>query len=174
LIKAYLDNREKSNICNIIINPSKIDSKTLNTVNYNYRATLHQSQIVIEDDMLIFNKQIQGGSSYTSLQLIPMEFYNIIFVAFHSNAIGGQLNTYHTLHHICLHYYWPGMYSYIKKLCSPCPSCAFANPIKREYSELVYNFPIEVPFLFLFVYAYSARKHSSFDGLKHIWLHAVV
>ncbi len=32
----------------------------------------------------------------------------IIFVAFHSNAIGGHLNAYRTLHRIRLRYYWPG------------------------------------------------------------------
>jgi hypothetical protein len=163
-IKAYLNNQKVSTICNLVINPSKINSNTLNVVNYNCRATLRQSQIVIEDDMLIFNKPIQEGSSYTCLQLFPKEFYNIIFVAFHSNAIGGHLNAYRTLHRICLCYYWPGMFAYIKQMCSACPRCTLANPTKSKSSELVYNFPIEVPFLVLFVDAYSAGKHSSFDG----------
>ncbi len=81
-----------STVCNLVCNPSKINSTTLNMVNYNYWAALRQSQIVIEDGMLIFNERIQGGSSYTHLQLVPEEFYNIIFVACHSNAIGGHLN----------------------------------------------------------------------------------
>ncbi len=85
-------------------------------MNYNYWAALCQLQIVIKDEMLIFNELIQGGSSYTCLQLVPAEFYNIIFFVFHSNAIGNHLNAYHTLHHIRLHYYWPGMYSYIKQM----------------------------------------------------------
>jgi hypothetical protein len=32
--------------------------------------------------------------------------------------------------------------------------------------ELIYNFSIKVPFLVLFADAYSARKHSSFDGFE--------
>jgi hypothetical protein len=31
-------------------------------------------------------------------------------------------------------------------------------------SELVYHFPIDVPFQVLFVNAYSAGQHSSFEG----------
>ncbi len=155
-----------STIRDLVCNPSKINSMTLNTVNYNCQAALHQLQIVIKDDMLIFNKPIQGGSSYTCLQLVPMEFYNIIFVVFHSNAIGGHLNACRTLHHIRLRYYWPGMYSYIKQMCAACPGCTLANTTKSKSSELVYNFPIEAPFLVLFVDAYSAGKHSSFDGFK--------
>jgi hypothetical protein len=121
-----------STICNLVPNPSKINSMTLNTVNYDYRAALRQSQIVIKDEMLIFNKPIQGGSSYTCLQLIPAEFHNLIFVAFHSNTIGGHLNAYCTLHRICLHYYRPGMYSYIKRMCAACPGCTLANTTKSN------------------------------------------
>jgi len=56
------------------------------------------------------------GPDDIHLQLVPAEFCNIIFVAFHSNAIGGCLNAYRTLHRIRLRYYWPGMYSYIKRI----------------------------------------------------------
>jgi hypothetical protein len=113
-IKVYSNNKEMSTIRDLITNPSKINNTTLNTVNYNYRSTLCKSLIVIEDDMLIFREPVHGGSSYTRYQLVPAEFYNIIFVAFHLNAIGGHLNAYRTLHCILLHNYWPGMYSYIK------------------------------------------------------------
>jgi hypothetical protein len=58
------------------------------------------------------------------------------------------------------------MYSYIKGMCAACPGCTLANTTKNKSSELVYNFPIEMPFLVLFVDAYCAGKHSSFDGFK--------
>jgi len=155
-----------STIRDLIVNPSKINNTTLNTVNHNYQAALHQSQIVIENDMLIFREPVCGGFSYNRLQLVPAEFYNIIFVAFHSNVIGRHLNAYRTLHRIRLHYYWPGMYSYIKRMCNACPGCTLANPTKSKSSKLVYNFLIKAPFLVLFIDAYSVGKHSSFDGSK--------
>jgi hypothetical protein len=58
------------------------------------------------------------------------------------------------------------MYSYIKRMCAACPGCTLANSTKSKSSELVYNFPIEAPFLVLFVDAYSAGKHSSFNVFK--------
>jgi hypothetical protein len=155
-----------SAIRDLILNPSKINSTALNAVNFNYCAPLWRSHIVIEDGLLIYHESIRGGSSYTRLQLVPSEFYNIIFVAFHSNAIGGHFNAYRTFHRIRLGYYWPGMYSYIKRMCNACPGCALANPTKSKTSELIYHFPIEVPFLVLFVDAYSAGKHSSFEGFE--------
>ena len=56
------------------------------------------------------------------------------------------------------------MYSYIKRMCNACPGCALANPTKSKSPKLVYNFPIKVPFLVLFIDAYLAGKHSSFNG----------
>ncbi len=49
-------------------------------------------------------------------------------------------------------------------MCQACPGCALANPTHGKSSELVYNFPIEAPFLGMFFDAYSAGKHSSFEG----------
>jgi hypothetical protein len=165
-IQAYSDNTGMSAICDLVTNPSKINNAALSTVNYNYWAPLRNSQIVLEDGLLIYCEPIRGGSCYTHLQLFQTAFYNIIFITFHSNAIGGRLNAYHTLHRICLHYYWPGMFSYIKQMCTACPGCTLANPTKSKSTELVYNFPIEAPFLVLFVGAYLAGKHFSFDGFE--------
>ncbi len=78
--------------------------------------------------------------------------------------IGSHFNAYCTLHRICLRYYWLGMNSYITRMCNACPGCALANPTKSKSSKLVYNFPIEAPLLILFLGAYSAGKHSSFNG----------
>ncbi len=165
-VQAYSDDSEMSIIRDLILNPSKINTATLNTVNYNFRAPLHQSLIFIENEMLFYKEPICSGSSYTRLQLIPREFYNILFIAFHSNPVDGHMNTYHTLHRLHPRYYWPGMYSYIKRMCTVCPGRALANPTKSKSSKLVHNFPIEAPFLVLFIDVYSVRKHSSFDGLE--------
>ncbi len=103
--QAYSDDAEMGAIRDLVLNPSKINLSTLNAVNFNYCAPLQQSQIVIEDGLLIYHEPMREGSSYTCLQLVPLEFYNIIFIAFHSNAIGGHLNADCTLHHMCLRYY---------------------------------------------------------------------
>jgi hypothetical protein len=58
------------------------------------------------------------------------------------------------------------MYSYIKKMCQACPDCALSNPGRCTSSELVYHFPIEAPFRVLFVDAYKAGNHASFEGDK--------
>jgi hypothetical protein len=164
-IQAYDSDKDLCLIRKIVLNPSLLSNETLRKINYNYHAGLQKSLILLEDGILIYCEPIAGEQSYTRLQLVPKEFYNILFIAFHSNPVGGHLNAYRTLHCLRLHFYWPGMYSYIKRMCSACPGCALSNPNTGRPCKLVYNFPIKAPFLVLHVNAYSAGAHPGFKGL---------
>ncbi len=97
-VEAYAANSKCCMIRDLVINPGKICKETLKTVHYSYCQPLCQSFIVIEDDMLIFREPIRGSTSYTRLQIVPRGLYDIIFIAIHSNPIGGHLNAYCTLH----------------------------------------------------------------------------
>ena len=163
-VTAYQNDKEMMAIKNLVLNPSSISNATLADVNYNYRMPLRRSQIVIEDDMLIFREPISGTTSFTRLQIVPKELYNIIFIAFHANPIGGHLNAYRTLHRIRLRFYFPHMWKYITRMCNACPGCSLSNPTKRASSELVYNFPVHAPFVVMHFDAYMAGKHQSFEG----------
>jgi hypothetical protein len=162
--QAYANDTELRINHDLVLNPSKITNKSFANVNHNYRGPLRQSLIVIENDMLILHEPITGTSLFARLQLVPAKLMNIVFIAFHTNAIGGHLNAYQTFHRLRLHFYWPGMYSYVKHMCQACPGCALANPTRGKLSELVYNFPVEAPFLVMFFNAYSAGKHTGCEG----------
>jgi hypothetical protein len=146
-VQAIASDPELSRIRDIVRDPSKLNNKALIDINYNYHAVLRKSLILLENDILIYREPLAKNGSYTRLQLVPLEFRNILFIAFHTNPIGGHLNPYCTLHRLRLRYYWPGMYSYVKQMCSACPGCALSNPTKAKSSELIYNFPIEAPFM---------------------------
>jgi len=164
-VQAITSDPELSKIRDIVTNPSKLTNKALTKINYNYHAALRKSLIVLEDDVLIYHEPLAGGNgSYTRLQLVSWEFRNILFIAFHTNPISGHLNSYRTLHRLCLWYYWPGMYSYVKRMCTACPGCTLSNPTKSKSSKLVYNFPIEAPFMVMHMDAYMAGAHSGFEG----------
>ncbi len=155
-------------IRDIVSNQSTLSNKALAGINFNYHAALCWSLIVIEDGILIYCKPLAGSNLYTRLQLVPQEIRNILFVAFHYNPACGHLNLYRTLHRLCLWYYWPGMYTYVKKMCATCTGCALANPTKAKSSELVYNFPIKAPFLVLHVDAYMAGNIQDLRDRKRI------
>ncbi len=162
-VQAIASNHELVKIRDIVSNLSTFSNKALAGINFNYHATLCGSLIVIEDGILIYRKPLAGSDSYMRLQLVPQEFRNNLFVAFHYNPAGGHLDLYRTLHRLHLWYYWPNMYTYVKKMCAACLGCALANPTKKKSCELVYNLPIEAPFLVLHVDAYMASKHSGFE-----------
>jgi hypothetical protein len=46
-VQAYSDDKEMSIIRELVLDPSKINTATLNTVNYNFRAPLYQLLIFI-------------------------------------------------------------------------------------------------------------------------------
>jgi hypothetical protein len=141
-----------------------INNQSLAKVNHNYCRPLRQSLISVENDMLIMKEPIGGTSSYTRLQLVPQELSNLLFIAFHTNAMGGHQNAYRTLHRLRLRFYWPGMYAFVKRMCQACPGCALANPTRSKSSELIYNFPIKAPFLVMHFNAYTAGNHAGFEG----------
>ena len=161
---ATLNDAELTKIRQMVLTPAMITAANLKEVNYNYRHALRNSLISIEDGLLIYREPIVGGKSYTRLTIMPSSLRNIIFVAFHANPTGGHLNVVRTLHRIRLRYFWPHMYRYIEQMCTACPGCALANRTKSKSSELIYNFPIEAPFLVMFFDAYSAGKYSGFEG----------
>jgi hypothetical protein len=113
-IRIYDNNAEMCLIREFVQSPLQITNKRLSEKNYNYHGPLRQSPILIEDGMLIVKELICGSAFYTRLQLVPRELRNILFIVFHTNAIGGHLNAYRTLHRLRLHIYLPGMYGYIK------------------------------------------------------------
>jgi hypothetical protein len=128
--QACLDDPETSALIQFVQNPGTISNKSLKEakMNANYRAALRQSQIAIEDGILILREPIVGSELYARLQLVPSHFRNLVFIAFHSNPSCAHLNVTCTLHRIRLRFYWPGMYGYITRMCNACPGCALTSP----------------------------------------------
>ncbi len=92
-VQAIASDPELSKIKEIVSDPSKLTNKALTDINYNYHAALQKSLIVLEDNVLINCKPLAGNGSYMRLQLVPQEFCNILFIAFHTNPVGGHLNS---------------------------------------------------------------------------------
>ena len=99
-LQAYSNDLELCAVREFTLNPSTISNKALAEVNHNYHGPLRQSNILVENDMLIMREPIAGTLSYTRLQLVPRELMNILFVAVHTNPMGGHLNAYRTLHRL--------------------------------------------------------------------------
>ena len=99
-VQAYTNDTELCAVRDLTLNPSKINNKALANINHNNCGPLCQSLIFVENDMLILHEPIAGTSLFTRLQLVPSELMNIIFIAFHTNPIGGHFNAYRTFHRL--------------------------------------------------------------------------
>ncbi len=99
-LHTYNNDIELCALRELMLNPSMINNQSLAKVNHNYCGPLRQSLISVENDMHIMKEPIGGTSSYTRLQLVPQELSNLLFIAFHTNAMGGHLNAYWTLHRL--------------------------------------------------------------------------
>jgi hypothetical protein len=165
-VEAYSHNPVMRSILGFVKCPGTISNKALEAsgIDYNYPAVLRHSRIFVDDKILIYRKLIAGSLSYACLQLVPANFFNILFVAFHANPIGKHFNTYHTFHCMRIQFYCPGKFKYIERMCRACPGCALANPSHSKSAKLVYHFPIEAPMMVLHIDGYSAGKQVGFEG----------
>jgi hypothetical protein len=128
---------------------------------------LWQSNLKLDNGILYYHEPIIGLESYAKLQVVPAAFRNIVFVAFHSNPLGGHLNAARMFHRIRLRSYWPHMFTYIQWICHSCPRCALTNLTQSKSREIIYNFPIEAPFIVLHINRYQAGRESGFVGSSH-------
>ena len=139
---------------------SKVTRENLLKVNYNYRGPLR----VIENNMIVLHEPLGLGSDcYTKLQIVPLSFWNALFICFHASHIGGHLNAHRRHARLHLRFYWPGIFIYCAKCCKQCPRCALANQT-HGISEVCYKFPVEAPFLVLHVDGYKAGVYTNFEG----------
>jgi hypothetical protein len=167
--QAYLEDTKTAAIIGFVQNPGTITMKNLKAAKLSatYCTALRQSQIALEDGVLVLKEPIVGSESYTHLQLVLLHFCNLVFILFHSNPLGAHLNATRTLHRIRLRFHWPGMYRYITCRCDVCPGCALTNPTRGCSCELIYTFPIKAPMMVLHVDGYQAGKESGFEGSTH-------
>ena len=111
----------------MIRDPSMINQENLNKVNCIYRQPLKQSLFKEENGIILLEETIPSRNCTVSLKVVPKSLRNIIFIAFHSNPMGGHFQLYQTLHRIRLRYHWPKMVQYIKEMINKCPGCHMAN-----------------------------------------------
>lgn len=142
--KAYQDDSMCSSLFDLVTNPGLINKSTLSTIHYRFRQPLREGAIIIENEFLIIKEKLDENS-YVKLRIVPEALWDIIFIAFHANPIGGHFSVYYTFHRIRLRFFWPKMYVYIKHLCSLCAACRLANSMHNKSKELVYSFPVDAP-----------------------------
>ena len=105
-VEAYKADKQLSAILSFVENPGTISQRSPEAakINTNYRQALLQSNLKLDNGILYYPEPIVGLESYAKLQDVPAAFRNIVFIAFHSNPLGGHLNAARTFHRIHLRF----------------------------------------------------------------------
>ena len=79
-------------------NPGLTKAKSnMEKLHPSYRAPICKGLICLENGMLILKEPITGEQIYRHLRIVPKDLYNIVFVAFHANPIGGHFGLNETI-----------------------------------------------------------------------------
>ena len=168
-LKAYSNDHDCSKIIKFIANPGTVTNKAIQTVHFKYRQPLRQSNIVHEGGYLFLKEHI-SKDTFVKLRIVPTDLRNILFLAFHSNPIGGHYSLYYTFHRIRLRYFWPSMYAYLKVMCRLCAGCGLANSFGKLSNELVYSFPMDAPFKVICGDIYKAGDIKAYHGESALFI----
>ena len=168
-LKAYSNDKDCSKIIEFIANPGTVTNKAIQAVHFKYRQPLRQSNIIHEGGYLFLKEHI-SKDTFVKLRIVPTDLRNIIFLAFHSNPIGGHYSLYYTFHRIRLRYFWPSMYAYLKVMCRLCAGCGLANSFGKLSSELVYSFPMDAPFKVICGDIYKAGDIKAYHGVSALFI----
>ena len=166
--KALNDDPETKILSDMVADPGLTsDKEVLGKLHFVYREPARRGNFTIRDGILYMKEIFAHNDKFVELRIVPESLRNIIFIAFHANPIGAHLDAPRTFHRIRQRYFWPGMYTYCKRLIKSCPACALANATQSRSSDLVYGFPIDAPMRVLFVDVYAAGTEVNFDGTKN-------
>jgi hypothetical protein len=166
---AYSADKSCSLLLDMISNPGLINKHRLNELHYRYRQPIRTGCIIVENDFLVLKEKLDE-SSFVKLRIVPQQLQNIIFLAFHSNPVGGHFSTYYTFHRIRLRFFWPKMYNYIRQMCRLCAACSLSNSNHQHSKELLYSFPIDAPFKLVVADIYKAGDIAAFQGEKALFI----
>jgi hypothetical protein len=136
---AHNKDAERCLIRDTIISQSRINQANLARMNFNYRSSLRNLQLVLENGMIALHLQEPNKSNsdlFCKLHTVPPLLHTVLFVCFHAKPIGGHLNAYRA--HTCLRlrYYWPVMYTYCVRKFYHCLGCVLSSPTTK-INELV-------------------------------------
>ncbi len=127
-INTYSNDTELCSVRELVLHLSLISNKHLLEVNHNYCGPFRLSQISVKYKLLILKEPICGGVSYTPLLISPKRAIQHLICCLphkrHRRATKPIPDT--SLHLTPL--FWPGMFSYTRRMCQACLGCTLSNP----------------------------------------------
>ena len=168
---AYLDDPDTHLICSRLRDdPScQWDKPTLNSVDAQYRASLRSTSIAFVNDRLVLYQRLETNERQLMLIIVPRALRRTIFSAYHASPTTGHMRKFKTLHRLRLRFFWPHMRANVESWCKECAHCIATSSHVRRHSELLFSWPVSVPFFILHVDLWSpGHTTEPMSGSTHV------
>jgi hypothetical protein len=79
-------------------------------------------------------------------KVVPAKLRQTIFVAFHATPIAGHVGLYKTYWRIVAQFWWPGIYTYVRRMTTQCGHCSVANTTNHRAQQILHALSVDEPF----------------------------
>lgn len=169
---AYNKDPETKLIWSRVRNASKPHvwtKKDLSEVNAQFRDYLRLNAVAVSNGRLVVYTTLESDSHRLMLIVVPADLRRDIFAAYHAAPSAGHMGPYKTLHRIRLWFFWPKVRSDVFEWCQQCAHCIATSSSIRRHSELMFSWPISIPFFILHLDLWQPGKTEEvFSGSTHL------
>ena len=98
-----------------------------------YYPVWAKGQFEVEDGVL-FQLEHPKGMKIRQLRrrVVPISLRQVIYTAFHASPMAGHVGFYKTYWRIAARYYWPSMYSDVRRAVLECGHCILGNNVSHQ------------------------------------------
>lgn len=143
--------------------------KELLEVDAQFRDHLRTGSTAISSGRLVLYITLSNENRRLMLIVVPRSLRRDIFSAYHASPSAGHMGPYKTLHRIRIRFFWPKVRTDVFEWCQQCAHCIATSNNIRRHSELMFSWPISVPFFILHVDLWQPGKTvEKFTGSTHL------
>ena len=95
-VTALLADSECVMLSRIANNPGERTTENIESIHHTYWQSVRDGLVVDKKDGLYLKEVLKNDTKFVKLRIVLHSLRNLVFVAFHSNPIGGHLNAYRT------------------------------------------------------------------------------
>ena len=161
----------------LIDNPYLFNKKNISRLNYSLRGPMGKNLLLIANDqgMLILKEYVTNRATFRRLQMFTRNLCQIMCIDFSQNPIGGHPGLNKTIVCICLRFFWPGLYTYVKRMIGQCAGCQLADISATLSKCLMYSFPNDTTSIpILHINGCTVGSDIHFSGNKNTLLWSVL
>ena len=129
----------------------------ISSIYSSYRQELATYQLQLLNHLLVLLKHVDTSQNYLCRIIVLSSLQRDTFFMFHASLSVGHMNDNKKFSWIKIRLFWPKMRSYIKNWIKECDHCNITYCWRRQFSKLLFSWPVGSPFAILHVDVWYPR-----------------